>query len=281
MRYLRVIGSDLKRGFGSPLVWLAVAAAGALMLQFQRNEIVEMLGHYTFSTAPEYLSASVLRESLNWFSGARHVLPFLVMLPLGIAFCDDITTGNARNAVLRAGRAPYIWGRGISTVLAGGLIIAALLLVCEVAIHAIFPPRSPLDVESINVLFRGDDMQVYRIWQWLPPGRWADVLYCLFSDAAWVLVAMDFAAVGLLSSALIPNRYVALCAPFMVGYAYDYVLLLLSGFSNHTVSAMMHVNGAGFGRLPPLVFLLVLCIPMVLCLAAYGWVGMRRLQNGY
>ncbi|MDD3244509.1 MAG: hypothetical protein PHD32_12450 [Eubacteriales bacterium] len=287
MLWIRLLREDLRRAFGSPIVWIAIGVTSLLTLQpvfVDFLHVSEYWRPFCGMAAPDRNAAAFIRSAAGTLSAVRHLLPFLAVLPLGIVICDDIHSGNIRNMLLRTGRASYIAGRGVSVVLAGGLAVLLSGALSEVCIQLAFPPYDPSIHHSLDSFLGavGVDGALVRstVWQWLPNNAMAGFLYSLCLDVIWMLLGMAFASVSLVAAAAFPNRYLALCAPFVVGYVYDYALLLC-GKVQFTISQLMDVNLAAVGSLPMAGYLALLLLPTALLIGIYAALAARRFHDGY
>jgi ABC-type transport system involved in multi-copper enzyme maturation permease subunit len=257
--FIRAIKTELKRAFRS---WTFVVAAGLCFVVFLSEVWDDLKGASTSNQALMFSMSLVV-------SGFLLIAPIIAAIPYSFSFCDDYNTGYYRLLAVRQRYSTYLVSKCLGTALAGGLALSLGTALYAVFLYICFPLYIPGISQAASTL--GLDL----IWEHLgyTQGAWllivVQIVLCMLSGMVW-------ATVGLMFSALVPNRYVAIAIPF---------ILYLTCF--------LVMSRLGLDRLSPATFLVpyqrsdttlieVVLYELVFCAIAatiFYKLAKRRLQN--
>lgn len=278
---LTLIRSDLRRAITSLPAWVGVFAFVLIGLMPLAWDILNMDLWRSTMQLEFATTALEARKAACVSNGLQYLFPVLAMLPLGTAFCDDLSTGYYKHILYRLSYRQYLVGRAISVILSGGLVILAGTLLYSIVLALVFPPFHPGIQQSFaEQILQAPALDGGRVpaslYTWVPLNYLGGVLIGCIDSLLWVLQGMGWAALGLLSSALLPNRYVAMASPFILGYVYNFSLGMIGVhiaqttelFSPRYIAAFSPVFVVGFAFLPIVLFGLLFLL-----------VAQRRLAN--
>lgn len=147
--------------------------------------------------------------------------PILAVLPATTMFCEDYNSGYLKSILCRVDRKRYIQETIICSGIAGGLAVFLPAFLCDL-IYII--AGKPNTVENMGINYSTVfDETVYRNIQYL----WGGLFLVLFLLVLAFLFGALWSNVGLCISALIPNRYIALAAPFALYFSLHLILYRL------------------------------------------------------
>ena len=137
----------------------------------------------------------------------------MTVLPATITFCDELNTGYVKYILVRKKQNRYILSRMIANALAGGVATALPLLLLAVLMLPVTEPYTleMLESGSYTPLHQSIFSGIEMVW-----GGYLCVLVIVLLGFVFGFV---WSTLGLGISALVPNRYVALCAPFILFFA--------------------------------------------------------------
>lgn len=157
-------------------------------------------------------------------SGYDLFAAILAVLPAAAAFCDDYNSGYIKSILSRASKRQYIRETFFCSSIAGGL---AVFLPCFLS-GVFFLMNGKLDtLENRNSwgYSTAFDETVYAGIQYV----WGGLLLALMLLALAFLFGAIWSDVGLLVSVLLPNKYLALAAPFAL-YFSIHLIFYRTGF---------------------------------------------------
>lgn len=256
-RSLRV---RLKTTILSPAMFISVCL-GVFMLMWQHifNVII-----YNLSIGPVTLKemGSIYLDDIygsHALSGFDLFAPILAVLPATTLFCDDYNSGYVKYILNRVEKKQYIRETIICSSIAGGLAIFLPSLITSIFYIVNGKPNTPENA-GINY-FTVFDETVYSQLQFV----WEGMLLVILLLILAFLFGAIWSNVGLCISTFIPNRYVALAAPFALYFIMHLVfyrigfLLVLSPV-NMLMPAAIFIPSVGY----PFIYQIVLFLLVVL-----------------
>lgn len=210
---MKFLWEDIRRSFADPGFFAGIFGLGALLIY---NFITESL----HSGSPYYAIVNILASS-----GFTLFLPVFPVLGYASRFCGEYESGYYRLILARLKPQKFAGVRITSVALSGGVIVALpYLIICLAAVVLKAPELSDmnslgLDASGVNVLRIPEDIEMAKIGMTYGIGVMValKVLLGFLFGAAWALVGLAFAV-------WMPNRYVALIAPFVL-YQSLYILM--------------------------------------------------------
>lgn len=139
-------------------------------------------------------------------------LPALAALPYAHSFADEYQTGYLWQSMPRQGVIPYALHKFMSVTLAGALSVGLGMALFAVLVSILYLPSDPASNPALILPLED------TIWRNLY-GVWGGLPFFIVQIILAMLFAMVWSGVGLLISAFIPNRYMAVAAPLVVYYA--------------------------------------------------------------
>lgn len=211
--YKKFLWEDIRRSFANPGFFAGFFGLGALLAY---NFVTDSL----HSGSPYYAIVNILAVS-----GFTIFLPVFPVLGYASRFCGEYGSGYHRFILSRMKPQKYAQVRSISVALSGGVIVALpYLLICLAAVALEAPGLADanslgLDASGVNILRVEADIEMVVIGQTYGIGVMVavKVLLGFLFGAAWALVGLAFAV-------WMPNKYVALIAPFVL-YESLYILM--------------------------------------------------------
>ena len=195
--------SELRRSLLSWPFWLSVFLCAAIYI----SPFWDMMGDFVTRTSNlDYFYLFGVSHDLTFL---WHVAPFLSCIPFAASFADERVCGMHRMLIVRQGKKKYFAKRMFSVWFSGYSVIA-LGMMLSMGIWIILG-RKPIA--------EGYDMSITYIanyhWSYvLGEGHFIRTMLvaCLYNG----LYGGLWALMGLAVTAYIPNRYVAVVAPFLV-----------------------------------------------------------------
>jgi|LSQX01.2.fsa_nt_gb hypothetical protein len=190
--------------------------------------------------------------------------PLISVLPAVIHFCDELNTGYYKFVVLRKGRTSFIVSRWLSNAIAGGIATAGpIVLMTMIALIRCKPyTQQMMDEGSFSPLHSSIFMPFELLWGGLFPVLMI-IAFAFIFGAVW-------STIGLAVSTLIPNRYIGLCAPFILFF----FLHLL--FSFLRLEKFSPVNTVMPDILPSFTFLAMYQLVLMAVATLVFWLGAKR-----
>jgi len=194
---------DLKRSFGTIGFLLAVVGVCVVYYSGAWNEIgfsQDILYLYKYSSE---------------VSGFSTLITLFCVLPYTTGFCDDWNSQYIRPLFIRIGATRYGISKVIACALSSGTAVALGLILFIVSLMpwVTFVSKSAGNYEFFATntlggvfLLNGQNGMYFAIY-----------IYLAF------LAASFWSVFGLCASAYIPNKYVALCTPFIASYILNFV----------------------------------------------------------
>lgn len=198
---------DLKRALFSVGMLLSVIIG--LILLFE-PVLHDFLASLKYGVSGDYINFFFSSLALG---GYLIFTPLMTVLPATITFCDELNTGYVKYILVRKKQNRYILSRMTANALAGGIATALPLLLLAVLMLPVTGPYTieRLESGSFSPLHQTIFADIELVW-----GGYLCVLVIVLLGFVFGVV---WSTLGLGISALIPNRYVALCAPFILFFA--------------------------------------------------------------
>lgn len=158
--------------------------------------------------------------------------PFITVLPCVISFCDEYNSGYMRLILIRTSRKKYLIKRSFSNAVTGGaatalpmLIFWFITLICA---NPYIPGirgeySSPLDHTFLAPLLK------------LGGGN----VVILILIALGFLFGVVWSTIGLCFATIFPNRYVALCCPFILFYTIHVICGMFDAYTLSPVNTIL------------------------------------------
>lgn len=202
-----MLKQDLKRSVLSVGMLLSLLIGFALLIEPEFMAVVSFAGGAYTGKISNYINFIFTSLALG---GYLIFTPLISVLPSVIHFCDELNTGYYRFVILRKGRASFIFSRWLSNAIASGIATAGpLVLLTAISLICCEPYTQQMMEDGIFSPLHNTILAPFEL-------TWGG----LFPVAIIILLAFVFGAVwgtvGLALSSLIPNRYIGLCAPFIV-----------------------------------------------------------------
>lgn len=178
----------------------------------------------------QYLSIPFAMSDFTPFAALFCTLPF------ADSFCEDYNTGYYRLVIHRSGTNKYAFLRCFSVAFSGGIVMSGIIL-ATIIICALLSdmPDTPETVDFMrnSIWFRSG---IIFVMNGLPYSIMR-VLFAFIFGNVWSLI-------GLVLSAILPNKYITVIAPFVIYQCLWFVLdetkwnpvYLLRGDSNYIPS---------------------------------------------
>lgn len=189
------------------LMWFSVTN----WLQYNRY-----IGDISFSEMCGNFLESIFNSHAR--SGYNLFAPVFAVLPASTLFCDDYNSGYLKSILIRANKNKYICETILCASIAGGLAVMLPDLIASVVFWVYGQPNLPTQYGTFV------DESVFAEIQYVWDGRLVALLWLLSA----FLCGAVWGTAGLCISAYLPNRYVALAAPFAIYYG-AHLLLYRTG----------------------------------------------------
>lgn len=204
---------------------LASVCIGLVMLTW--NHIYTLIS-YNLSLGPltlKELGSIFLDDIYNAFSRTGFTLfaPILAVLPATILFCEDYNSGYIKSVLSRVEKKRYQKETIICSTIAGGL---AIFIPCFIGDCFYVINGKPNTEENMSInYFTVFDGTVFSELQFV----WDGLLLVLLLLILSFLFGAAWSNIGLCISAIIPNRYIALAAPFAIYFTSHLILYRIGG----------------------------------------------------
>lgn len=153
------------------------------------------------------------------------VLPLVCGLSRSMSFVSDIQNGYVRVLLQRCGKFSYCASKIVGTGLISATSTAVALSVALAVCMALFPWSDP-----------SPDRMPLRLFRSLFEAN--QLAYCILIIANAALFSFSFALLGLAASSIIPRKYVAVIAPFII-VMLMHILLPMLGLNHLTPLALI------------------------------------------
>ena len=199
-------------------------------------------------------------------SGFDLFAPILAVLPSATMFCDEYNTGYIKSILVRTSRKNYTLETVACTLISGGLAVMLPSLLSGLFFIWIGEPNvaGKYDTYLSESIFAGI--------QYVFNGGLVFVLYQVFAFAFGAV----WACIGLSISSILPNRYVALAAPFALYFAAHLFFYRLDYTVLSPVSMVLPIGSFLPNLLYPFLYQYVL---LMVSLMVFQRMMGRRLQN--
>lgn len=250
----------LKAAVLSPAMLISVCI-GVFMLTWQHifNLII-----YNLSIGPVTLKemGSIYLDDIygsHALSGFDLFAPILAVLPAATLFCEDYNSGYIKSILNRVEKKRYIQEIAICSSVSGGFAVFLPSLITSIFYIVNGKPNTPENA-GINY-FTVFDETVYSQLQFV----WDGLLMVILLLVLAFLFGAVWSNIGLCVSAFIPNRYIALAAPFALYFIthlifYRIGFLLVLSPVNMLMPAMVFIPNISY----PFVYQIVLFVVVVL-----------------
>ena len=250
---MNMLRADIGYFFGSSRIWAAVIMGTLLILR----PVIEVwrMGAGSMFSPMELLSLPLAISDFTPFA------PIFCAIPYATSFCDDYKSGYLRFVAVRVGVKKYCAGRVVSIAMSGAMVMAVIFGLTMTA--SVTSAGMPETVDTVSFM----ESTIWARMDWLLPHRG------LMTFAGRLLLASLFGAVWALAalgiSTWIPNRHVALIAPFVLYQALW--LLLMNSFLNP-----LFMLRADDSRIPSLLFVIAYQFAWIAVWGAVCYRGMKR-----
>lgn len=140
--------------------------------------------------------------------------PVFAVIPSVTLFCDDYNSGYLKSVLFRSNIERYIRENILTSTISGGLAVFLPEFICSLIFIIVGEPHVPSQYSSYL------DATVFADLQYVGNGY---LVLCFYLFFAFLFGAV-WANIGMCISAFIPNRYVALSAPFAIYYGVHLLL---------------------------------------------------------
>jgi len=193
---MRVLLTEIKRSIFDRKFFITVAATVIAALLGSWHEISAMKHNINLTENLGELSIRAAAASMQT-DVFLLVIPILCVIPYAGSFAEDYQSRFLRAYLPLAGRRRYLLSKAFVTALAGGLALAAGLLVALAVCTAIYPPLG------------------------IPVGEYAFTYKLYFLALSFVFMGGAlWAIVGGIAGAVLKNRYMVYAAPFIIYYVW-------------------------------------------------------------
>lgn len=202
-------------------------------------------------------------------SGYDLFAPILAVLPAATLFCEDYNSGFLKSILSRVEKRRYIRETLLCSSIAGGL---AILIPCFLS--GLFYLMNGRLVTVENQFMRNYttvfDETVYAQMQYI----WGGLLLALLLMVLAFLFGAIWSNLGLLVSAVFPNKYLALAAPFALYFSIHLILYRLEALLVFSPVNMLMPDTTfiPFTTYPLVYEVFLLC---VICIATMGLIRRR------
>lgn len=139
--------------------------------------------------------------------------PLITALPCVTSFCEEYNSGFYKYILVRVSRKKYLLSRLVSNAVAGGVTTAIPMLIMFGLSIVLCVPYTKEHLESgIYTPIHGTILEPFE----LPRGG---IYFSVIIVVLSFVFGVVWSTVGLAVSSIITNRYVALCAPFVIFFA--------------------------------------------------------------
>ena len=267
---------ELERAFTGRGMLLALLIGGALAVYHCVTQVVPMANAMEEMFAPEMMEMLKQKGALitpdylycTWLSGTEFlntpttlfytVFPILAALPFADSLFADIKGGYIKNVCLRTDRKNYYLAKFIAAFVAGGVAVAAPLLLSFLLACMFLPAIHPAPI-AYNLSAIGDRSSFGWLYFHMPMVFVA--LYLLINFVFGGLLA----CLGVAATTFLGYRFLVLVTPFIV-YLFTNSLFRLLGSKDWQPAKFLLSGYGADARLPMLVCGLVL---LVVCAGGY------------
>ena len=254
---MNVLWTDIRSFLRSSRIWAALVMGTLLIIR----PIFEVWRYWAgnLNSPMELLSLPLAISDFTPFA------PIFCALPYATSFCDDYTSGYMRYITARSGVKTYCKGRTLSVALSGMIVMACIFTITIIV--CVLTAQLPDTIQTVSFM----EHTIWARMNWLLPyngllayaGR---VLLASLFGAVWAVVALGI-------STWIPNRHVALIAPFVL---YQLLwLLLMNSYLNP-----LFMLRADDRRIPSIWFVVIYQMVWLIIWGTISYQGMmRRCRN--
>jgi len=195
------------------------------------------------------------------------LLVFVSVLPYTTCFCSDWNNEFIKPAMIRTGIREYCFSKVIACSLSSGCGIIMFLLTLKPWYTLVSPSAGNYQFYATKTLggsflLNGQYYKYFIVY----------ILLGFFAGALW-------STAGLLVSAFIPDKFVALCSPFIIYYMLNIATMSFPVWLrlNRITEGMCIIGGTFFS----LCYAAILFITFISIIGlAFNWAVKRRLANG-
>ncbi len=248
---------ELKRYIISPIFAVAVLAALAIMV----HPIFESLKSI-FTIPQSYL---YYISGIHTFGSFDLFAPVIAAAPCSAAFYNDFGSGYCKFILPRTSRIKYLLSKIFTCGITGGLAIFIPNFILYIYLFAFGKPHS----SDMNIL----QGSILGAFEYTNNGLNVMIILLFLS----FLFGFAWSLIGLTVSAFIPNKYVALVAPFMIYFALSTMLSLTDESLVFSPINMLYPN---YSQIPSVSFcfiyqlILIVTSAVIFIIRAY-----RRLKD--
>jgi len=193
--------------------------------------------------------------------------PVLAVMPAATIFCDDYNSGFLKFILGRAKKKQYIRETLLCSTISGGLAVCLPCLLAEIFLLANGRLNTKENmIQGYSTVF---DETVYADIQYV----WGGIGLALLLLLLAFLFGALWSDIGLLVSAIVPNKYAALVMPFAIYFASHLLLYKSDVFLVFSPANML---------MPSATFIPYKAYPFVYQIALLGIVGLvySRIMEG-
>ena len=183
---------------------------GVLMLSWQT--VMREISYY--SKYGENIKLGIFIDEIynaHTHSGYDFFAPIFAVLPAAIIFCDDYNSGYIKNILTRTNKKRYIKETFFCSSIAGGLAIFIPTTI-NVVVNYILGEKNFAQNQGYTSIL---DDTIFANIQYIGGGVLVAIMILILS----FLFGAIWSNIGLLISAVKPNRYLALSVPFAIFFA--------------------------------------------------------------
>lgn len=215
------ISIRLRAAIFSPAMLVSITIGLFLMLKFHIARWISYSLQYG-ATSFSDMGSTYLNEIsfIHAISGFDLFAPILAVLPATTLFCDDYNSGYIKSILSRTERKQYINETYLCSSIAGGLAVFIPTFIVNLLMIVSFKPNTLENNLGYETFL---DEGIFANIQFI----WGGLLVAIILTLLSFLFGSVWSNVGLCISAFMPNKYVALAAPFVLYFSSHLILYRL------------------------------------------------------
>lgn len=249
---VKVSAVQALRSKSFPLSALSFSAIITVSAILEVNSYVVDGGILSSNSYFDILVRTISSESVMFFS------PILACLVMASVYVDDLKTGYIKFFVVRVTRKSYIFARTIVCFLSGALVLAsgvfAVIFLSSIIAVCIDKASIMICIGSYNM----KKLLILLSFYFVTGGLWS--------------------VTGLVSSAIVENRFISYCSPFIVFY---FLIILNERFfpTFDFISPKEWLNSAIYWNLESVWTVIVVFAILITHITTFRLLAMRRLKQ--
>lgn len=218
-----IIKEDILKVLGSSTFWLAVLATALILITgtigtYENNEkfnIIELVTSHSRSEISSTIECDVISTIYNGSSSYIWMfMPVLAGMPLIPLLCAERKNRAMRYELFRVSKFKFAVGKLFSAMISGGMVLSIAYLVFSLVIFIGLPQKGNLQDIVDNSLL----IEISYAGYWKVVEKLGLPFFLITKFMMVFLYGALSSLVAYVLSSFVTNKYIVLCAPFIVNY---------------------------------------------------------------